>query len=77
MLKAMPLAFQIPAGSPMVCRFQQSFQTKTRRNDPSTPEKMSHENLVNSNRVHGTYSAEGERMVQKDLAGSGSVRQGC
>ena len=29
MLKAMPLLFQIPAGSPMVDRFQQSFQTKT------------------------------------------------
>ena len=27
-LKAMPLVFQIPAGSPMVDRFQQSFQTK-------------------------------------------------
>ena len=29
MLKAVPPVFQIPAGSPMVDRFQQSFQTKT------------------------------------------------
>ena len=28
-LKAMPLGFQIPAGSPMVDRCQQSFQTRT------------------------------------------------
>ena len=29
MLKAISLGFQIPAGSPMVDRFQQLFQTKT------------------------------------------------
>ena len=29
MLKAMPLVFQIPAGSPMVDRVQWCFQTKT------------------------------------------------
>ena len=28
-LETMPLVFQIPAGSPMVDTFQQSFQTKT------------------------------------------------
>ena len=29
MMKAMPLVLQIPAGAPMVHRFQGSFQTKT------------------------------------------------
>ena len=29
MLKALPLGFQMPAGSPMVDRFPWSFQTKT------------------------------------------------
>lgn len=35
MLKAMPLIFQIPAGSPVVDRFQRSFQSKTDQEEGS------------------------------------------
>ena len=36
MLKALPLGFPIPAGSPMVDRCQQSFQTQRRKTDMTT-----------------------------------------
>ena len=76
MLKAVPLVFQIPSGSPMVDGFQQSFQTKTyveRRTWPPTSEKTGHKNPKNSSRALSDRVPEGERVAQKDQAEFHSV----
>ena len=68
----MPLEFQIPAGSPIVDRFQRSFQTKERLGRgtwPATSEKIGHENPMNSSGALSDRAPEGESMVQKDWAG--------
>ena len=68
MLEAMMLVFQIPAGSPMVDRFQWGFQTKTdQKEGPGHPlEKTGHENAMNSSRTLSDIALEDERMVQKE-----------
>ena len=71
MLKAMPLVSQIPAGKPMVDRFQQSFRTQTDQEEgPGHPllKKLGHENPVNSSRALSHIAPEGGRIMQKDQA---------
>ena len=68
MLKAIPRGFQIPAGSPMVDRFQQSFQTKIDQEegpDHSSGE-TGHEKC---SKVLSDTALEGERMEENDRAG--------
>ena len=73
-LKAMPPVFQMPAGSPVVNRFQQSFQT--RKKDLATISKtIGHENPMNSSGASFDRMLEGERMVQKAQAGCHSAVQ--
>ena len=71
MLKAVPSVFQIPAESPMVDRFQRSFQTRqTRKKNLATHfQKIGHENPMNSSGALFDTAQERERMEQKDQAG--------
>ena len=71
-LIAVPLGFQIPAGSPMVDRSQWNFQTKDRlgrRIWPPSSKKIGRENPVHSSRALSNIALESERMAQKDPAG--------
>ena len=51
-----------------VGRFQQSFQTKTDKEEGPTSQKTGHENLVKSSGTLSNTALEGERMAQKDQA---------
>ena len=66
MLKVMALVFQIPAESPTVDRFQQSFQTRrTRKKDLATHfQKDGHENAKNSS------GALSDRAPESKIKGS-------
>ena len=66
MLKDIPSIFQVPAGSPMVDRFQWSFQTKTVWEEGSgnpLEKTTDHENPMNSSKALSDTAPEGERMV--------------
>ena len=78
MLKVVPPVFQIPAGSPMVDRFQQSFQTKTDRQEgPGQPVSKTWSWTPYDWQWafvwYGAIVPEGERMAQKTGQGCGSA----
>ena len=69
-LKAVPAVFQISAGSPMVDKCQQSFQTKTRRRTwPPTFKEIGQGNPMNNSGALSDIAPEGEKTAQKALAG--------
>ena len=60
MLKATLPVFQIPAGSPIMDRFQWSFQTKDRLGRRTMAKNIGHENAMNSSGVLSDVTPEGE-----------------
>ena len=66
MLEAMPLVFQILAGSLVVHRFQQSFQAKIAEEEGPGFFELA----VNSSGVLSDTAPQGERMLQKTRQGS-------
>ena len=62
MLKAMPLGFEIPAGSLMVSGASSLRQTRKKDLAPHF-QKIGHENPVNSSKALSDTALEDERMV--------------